>query len=58
MIIAIAGTPSAGKKTVLEYLIEKHGFLQVGLERPSELAEGTRLVRSPYLTALRSLMRP
>lgn len=44
MIIAIVGTPSAGKTTVLEYLVEKHGFLRIGLEQPSDIAEGTRLV--------------
>ncbi|ORY32217.1 cytidine deaminase-like protein [Naematelia encephala] len=32
MFIAIVGTPSAGKATVLEYLERKHGFKTVGLE--------------------------
>ena len=49
MIIAIVGTPSAGKKTVLDYLVQTHGFLQIGLEQPSDPAEGARLVRQTTL---------
>lgn len=44
MFIAIVGTPSAGKRTVLEHLITKHGFTQVGLERPADPMEGAKLV--------------
>ncbi|WVR05024.1 hypothetical protein IAU60_002036 [Kwoniella sp. DSM 27419] len=33
MFIAIIGTPSSGKKTLLQYLERKHGFKQVRLER-------------------------
>lgn len=44
MLIAIVGTPSAGKRTVLQYLIEKHGFTQVGLESPADPMEGSKLV--------------
>jgi hypothetical protein len=47
MLIAIVGTPSAGKRTVLQYLIEKHGFTEVGLEHPADPMEGSKLVR-PY----------
>ncbi|WVQ78136.1 hypothetical protein IAT38_000217 [Cryptococcus sp. DSM 104549] len=33
MFIAIIGTPSAGKRTVLEYLEKKYGFRRVGLQK-------------------------
>ena len=46
MFIAIVGTPSAGKRTVLKYLIEKYGFSEVGLERPADPMEGAKLVRA------------
>ena len=44
MFIAIVGTPSAGKRTVLEYLVEKHGFVEVGLKSPKDLMEGAKVV--------------
>lgn len=47
MFIAIVGTPSAGKRTVLRYLIERHGFTEVGLEQPADPMEGAKLVSLP-----------
>lgn len=32
MFIALVGTPSAGKKTILKYLQDKHGFVQISLD--------------------------
>lgn len=49
MFIAIVGTPSAGKQTILDYLIERHGFNQVGLEQPSDPMDGAKLVFPPFL---------
>ena len=46
MFIAIVGTPSAGKRSVLEYLIDRHGFKQVGLEVPKDQMEAARIVRT------------
>ena len=45
MFIAIVGTPSAGKKTVLEYLVTKYGFQELGLESPKELMDAAKVVR-------------
>ncbi|RXK37762.1 dCMP deaminase [Tremella mesenterica] len=36
MLIAIIGTPSAGKHTVVDYLVQRHGFKHIGLKVPSE----------------------
>jgi dephospho-CoA kinase len=44
MFIAIVGTPSSGKRSVLRYLVEKHGFIQLGLEKPSDEMAGAELV--------------
>ncbi len=44
MFIAIVGTPSAGKRTVLEYLVDRHGFLQVGLEVPKDQMAAAKIV--------------
>ena len=44
MFIAIVGTPSSGKKTLLGYLVKRHGFVQVGLEAPKEQMEAAQLV--------------
>lgn len=33
MIIALVGTPSAGKHTILEYLVAKHDFVRLDLAR-------------------------
>ena len=33
MIIAIVGTPSAGKRSVLEYLVNRHGFRELRLAK-------------------------
>ncbi|RSH91202.1 Deoxycytidine monophosphate (dCMP) deaminase [Saitozyma podzolica] len=43
MFIAIVGTPSSGKRSVLRYLVEKHGFIQLGLEKPSDEMAGAEL---------------
>ncbi|EIW69528.1 hypothetical protein TREMEDRAFT_30583 [Tremella mesenterica DSM 1558] len=32
MLIAIIGTPSAGKHTVVDYLVQRHGFKHIGLK--------------------------
>jgi dCMP deaminase len=45
MLIAIVGTPSAGKRTVLDYLVARHGFRRVGLTSPSDPMDAARLVR-------------
>ncbi|ORX39721.1 cytidine deaminase-like protein [Kockovaella imperatae] len=37
MFIAIAGTPSSGKRTLLEYLVNRYGFTQVGLDKKGEV---------------------
>jgi dCMP deaminase len=50
MFIAIIGTPSAGKRTVLQYLVEKHGFLQIGLESPTDQMQGAKLVSKQILS--------
>jgi len=50
MLIAIVGTPSAGKRTVLQYLIEKHGFTEIGLEHPADPMDGSKLVRPPKIS--------
>ncbi|KAI9638560.1 putative dCMP deaminase [Dioszegia hungarica] len=42
MFIAIIGTPSAGKRTLLDYLVSKHGFTQIGLEAPSDPMDAAR----------------
>ena len=54
MFIAIIGTSSSGRKTVLEYLIANHGFSQIGLESPKDIMEAARMVRpvSPGWEAL------
>jgi dephospho-CoA kinase len=44
MFIAIIGNPSAGKKTILEYLVNPHGFVQVGLEVPKDQMEASKIV--------------
>jgi broad-specificity NMP kinase len=49
MLIAIVGTPSAGKRTVLQYLIDKHGFTEVGLQHPADPMEGSELVCPPSI---------
>ena len=46
MFIAIIGTPSAGKQTVLDYLVNQHGFLQVGLQAPNDQMEDAKIVSS------------
>jgi dCMP deaminase len=34
MFIAIVGTPSSGKRTILEYLVQKHKFQEIQLDSP------------------------
>jgi dCMP deaminase len=46
MFIAIVGTPSSGKGTVLDYLITKHGFERIGLSSPKDVMEAARVVSS------------
>ena len=46
MFIAIVGTPSAGKRSVLDYLVDRHGFQQVGLDAPKDQMEASKIVRS------------
>lgn len=44
MFIAIVGTPSSGKRSLLNYLVQRHGFREVGLERTADVMEGAKLV--------------
>ena len=44
MFIAIVGTPSSGKRTVLDYLIDNHGFSQVGLDHSKDPMEAAKIV--------------
>ncbi|WWD15756.1 hypothetical protein CI109_100178 [Kwoniella shandongensis] len=43
MLIAIIGTPSSGKNTILEYLEKKYGFKRIGLDQPAEIEDGSKL---------------
>ncbi|KAL7422171.1 Deoxycytidine monophosphate (dCMP) deaminase [Cryptotrichosporon argae] len=43
MFIALVGTPSAGKHTVLDYLVRRHGFQQVGLEAPRDPMDAAQI---------------
>ncbi len=49
MLIAIVGTPSAGKHTILEYLVSNHAFRRVGLTSPSDPMDAARLVRAGFV---------
>ncbi|CAD6566677.1 MAG: Deoxycytidine monophosphate (dCMP) deaminase [Tremellales sp. Tagirdzhanova-0007] len=57
MFIAIIGTPSAGKQTVLDYLVNQHGFLQVGLQAPNDQMEDAK-ISSNQLDGLIGLSLP
>lgn len=46
MFIAIVGTPSSGKGTVLDYLLTKHGFERIGLSSPNDPMAAARVVGS------------
>ncbi|KAK4689951.1 dCMP deaminase, partial [Tremellales sp. Uapishka_1] len=50
MLIALIGTPSAGKTTVLEYLMEKHGFKEIGLEEQETSAFASPMDMLDYTT--------
>ncbi|KAK8869968.1 hypothetical protein IAR55_000538 [Kwoniella newhampshirensis] len=43
MLIAIIGTPSSGKNTILEYLDKKYGFKRIGLDQPAGIQDGSKL---------------
>jgi dCMP deaminase len=44
MFIAIVGTPSSGKNTILDYLIVTHGFERIGLSSPKDVMAAARVV--------------
>ncbi|WVQ98493.1 hypothetical protein IAU59_005619 [Kwoniella sp. CBS 9459] len=43
MFIAIIGTPSSGKNTILSYLERKHGFKRVKLQSPRAVSDGAQV---------------
>lgn len=60
MIIALVGTPSAGKHTVLDYLVTKHGFERVVVagESDPEGLEGSVAALSVDVSLALSSSRP
>ncbi len=48
MFIALIGTPCSGKNTIVQYLVEKHGFKRVRLNGGSPIESPVRMAVKPF----------